>query len=164
MSDVPDLRWNEWSAPSRAKVERTGVHLFTKAFRDANPVYHSAEAARAAGFADVPCPPTYTFVMAHGGGWPDLQPEAPKAAIEENATLKLNEAKGLFLHGEQHFTYHRTPVVGEVLQARRRTAEPYEKASRRGTMQVTHYETEWADLDGNPVVTETIVGLFIPEG
>jgi hypothetical protein len=31
-------------------------------------------------------------------------------------------------------------------------------------MQVTHYETEWSDLDGDPVVTETIVGLFIPEG
>jgi hypothetical protein len=163
VSDVPELQWNEWSAPSRAKIERTGVHLFTKAFRDANPVYHSEALAQEAGFGDVPCPPTYTFVITHGGGWPDLQPEAPKVAIEENATLKLNEAKGLFLHGEQHFTYHRTPVVGEVLQARRRTAEPYEKASRRGTMQVTHYETEWADLDGNPVVTETIVGLFIPE-
>ena len=29
---------------------------------------------------------------------------------------------------------------------------------------MTHYETEWSDLEGNPVVTETIVGLFIPEG
>jgi hypothetical protein len=163
MGDGPELEWNDWSAPSRAKIERTGVHLFTKAFRDANPVFHSAEAARAAGFADVPVPPTYTFVMGHGGAWPDLQPDAPPVAIEENATLRLNEAKGLFLHGEQHFTYHRTPVVGEVLQARRRTAKPYEKVSRRGTMQVTHYETEWADLDGDPVVTETIVGLFIPE-
>src|SRR5205823_2302978 len=84
VSDLRELQWNEWSAPSRAKIERTGVHLFTKAFRDANPVYHSESLAQEAGFADVPCPPTYTFVMAHGGGWPDLQPEAPKVAIEEN--------------------------------------------------------------------------------
>ena len=163
MRDTPELKWNAWSAPTRAKIERTGVHLFTKAFQDANHVFHSAELARAAGFEDVPVPPTYTFVMGHGGGWPDLQPEAPTAPIEENATLALGNTKGLFLHGEQHFTYHRTPVVGEVLEARRRTAEPYEKASRRGTMQVTHYETEWSDQSGNPVVTETIIGLFIPQ-
>jgi hypothetical protein len=164
VSDVPELQWNEWSAPSRAKVERTGVHLFTKAFNDANPVYHSADLARSAGFDDVPCPPTFTFVMTHGGGWPDLQPVPPEQLIEANASRQLGLAKGLFLHGEQHFTYHRQPVVGEVLEARRRTSLPYEKGSRRGPMQVTHYETEWSDVAGDPVVTETIVGLFLPEG
>jgi hypothetical protein len=162
LTETPALTWSPWSAPSFAKVERTGVHLLVKALQDRNPVYHSAAEARAAGFSDVPCPPTYTFVLSHGGAWPDLQAQTPKAAIEENATVGLANMKGLFLHGEQHFTYHRTPVVGEVLQARRRTSEPYEKASRRGTMQVTHYETEWSDLEGTPVVTETIVGLFIP--
>jgi N-terminal half of MaoC dehydratase len=175
--DVPELTWKPWSEPVRVKIERTGVHLFVKAVRDRNPVYRSDTAAQAAGFSAIPCPPTYTFVMEHGGAWPDIQPGATAstpsdgtaatgaraADSDENPTAALADAKGLFLHGEQQFVYHRTPVVGDLLEGRRRTSEPYVKQSRRGEMHVTHYETLWSDLDGSPVVTETIVGLFIPE-
>ena len=31
-------------------------------------------------------------------------------------------------------------------------------------MDITLYETEWRDLDGNPVVSELITSLFLPEG
>ncbi len=174
---VPEITWKPWSAPVRVQIERTGVSIFTKAVKDRNPVYRSHEAARAAGFAAIPCPPTYTFVMEHGGAWPDLQPDADLGgspsrdpagdsddqASDENPTVALADVKGMFLHGEQRFEYHVTPVVGDVLEGRRRSSEPYVKQSTRGEMHVTHYETHWRTLDGAPVVTETIIGLFIPE-
>ena len=70
---------------------------------------------------------------------------------------------GLYLHGEQHFTYHRQPVVGDVLEGRMRVSKPIARQARRGPMEVTFFQTEWCDTDGAPVVTEQIVSLFFPE-
>ena len=46
------------------RIERGPVRLFARAVKDRNPLYASEQAARAAGFEAVPCPPTFTFVMA----------------------------------------------------------------------------------------------------
>ena len=69
---------------------------------------------------------------------------------------------GLFLHGEQHFTYHRPVAVGDVLEGRMRTSKPIARQARRGPMEVTYFQTNWTDLDGNRVVDERIVSLFFP--
>jgi hypothetical protein len=60
--------------------------------------------------------------------------------------------------------YHRTPVVGDVLESRQRTSKPFTKTNARRPMEITLYQTEWRDLDGSPVVTEQILSLFLPEG
>jgi hypothetical protein len=67
---------------------------------------------------------------------------------------------GLFLHGEQHFTYHRPVCVGDVLDGRMRTSQPIARTGRRGPMEVTYFQTTWTDLDDRPVVDERIVSLF----
>jgi hypothetical protein len=71
---------------------------------------------------------------------------------------------GLYLHGEQRFEYHRQPKVGDVLEGRMRISKPIPKQSSRGTMDMTLIQTRWTDLDGEPVVTEEIVSLFLPGG
>jgi hypothetical protein len=43
-----------------------------------------------------------------------------------------------------------------------RISKPMPKRGSRGTMEVTLIETRWTDLDGQPVVTEQIVSLFLP--
>jgi len=50
------------------------VAVFARAVKDTSPVYRSERAAREAGFERVPVPPTFTFVMADSGAYPDLQP------------------------------------------------------------------------------------------
>ena len=67
-----------------------------------------------------------------------------------------------YLHGEQHFTYHRQVCVGDVLEGRLRTSKPIAREARRGPMEVTYFQTTWTDLDGRPVVDERIVSLFFP--
>ena len=159
----PDVVWNEWGPPVRVRVDASGVMILARALDDANPVYASEIAARAAGFERVPTPPTFTFVMSHSGTFPDLQPEGASGSLYGAGGGGGFTRKGLYLHGEQHFTYHRHPLVGDVLEGRMRTSVPVAREARRGPMEVTFFQTEWREPGGAPVVTEQIVSLFFPE-
>jgi hypothetical protein len=160
----PETEWNAWGPPVRVRVDASGVMILARTLQDSNPVYASESAARAVGFAAVPAPPTFTFVMAHSGAFPDLQPEGSTGSMYGGAGADEGfSRKGLYLHGEQHFTYHRPPLVGDVLQGRMRTSVPIARQARRGPMEVTFFQTEWCDPDGTPAVTEQIVSLFFPE-
>ena len=157
--------WSEWGPPLRVEIEASGIAIFARALGDPNPLFRSAQAARAAGFPEVPAPPTFTFVMAHSGAHPDLQPSEGRGRLGPPDGLATDDGysrDGLYLHGEQHFTYHRQPVAGDVLEGRMRVSEPVEKVGSRGRMEMTFMDTEWCDLEGAPVVSERIVSMFIP--
>ena len=160
----PDTEWNAWGPAVRVRVDASGVMILARTLDDLNPVYASEAAARAANFERVPAPPTFTFVMAHSGAFPDLQPDGGTGSMYPSGAGGGGfSRKGLYLHGEQHFTYHRQPLVGDVLEGRMRTSVPIARQARRGPMEVTFFQTEWRDPDGAPVVTEQIVSLFFPE-
>ena len=167
-NDAPDdVEWNEWGPAVRVRVDHAPVALFARAVKDTSAVYRSEQAARAAGFERVPVPPTFTFVMSDSGSYPDLQPAGGTGSIYAAAGYDAGAAlarDGLYLHGEQHFTYHRQVHVGDVLEGRMRTSKPVARTARRGPMEVTLYQTRWTDADGTPVVDEQIVSLFFPKG
>ncbi len=110
-------------------------------------------------------PPTFTFVMSDSGAFPDIQPPGGTGSMYAAAGGGAGEAfarDGLFLHGEQHFTYHRQVEVGDVLEGKLRTSKPVARTARRGPMEVTWFQTCWTDMAGTPVVDEQIVSLFFP--
>jgi len=159
------VQWNEWGPAVRVSIEHGPVMLFARAVKDDAAVYSSEQAARDAGFDRVPVPPTYTFVMASSGAFPDLQPIGGTGSMFASSGADAGSAfarDGLFLHGEQHFTYHRPVCVGDVLEGRMRTSKPIARTARRGPMEVTYFQTTWTDLEGRPVVDERIVSLFFP--
>ncbi len=159
------VEWNEWGPPVRVSIEHAPVMLFARAVKDGSPLYASERAATEAGFDRVPVPPTYTFVMSDSGAFPDIQPEGGTGSMYSSSGVDAASAfarDGLFLHGEQHFTYHRPVQVGDVLEGRMRTSKPIAREARRGPMEVTYFQTTWTDLDGAPVVDERIVSLFFP--
>ena len=163
----PDTEWNEWGPMVRVRVDAAPVMILARTLDDPNPVYSSEVAAAAAGFERVPAPPTFTFVMAHSGTFPDLQPDGVTGGLfgrgaDADAGADMSR-RGLYLHGEQHFTYHRQPLVGDVLEGRMRVSRPVARQARRGPMEVTFFQTEWRAVDGARVVTEQIVSLFFPE-
>ncbi len=167
-NDPPDdVVWNDWGPAVRVRVDPGPVLLFARAVRDSSPIYRSERAAADAGFANVPVPPTFTFVMTDSGTFPDLQPEGGAGSMYAGSGHDAESTfarRGLYLHGEQHFTYHRAVSVGDVLEGRMRTSQPIAREARRGPMEVTYFQTRWTDLDGAPVVDERIVSLFFPEG
>ena len=64
------------------------------------------------------------------------------------------------LHGEQEFTFHRTPVAGDVLDGVQTITDIYEKETDNAHMTFVVMETVWTDAapagpkKGEPVVTE----------
>ena len=149
--------------PQTVALERGPVANFATAIKDSNPVYTDPEAAAAAGFDNIPLPPTYPFAMHHWGAFAELQPEGAGGSHPMvEAIGALMAGGGLILHGEQEFLYHRQPLVGDVLTASGSVKDVYEKTSSGGkTMTFVITETVWSDAAGNPVVTSTMTMLHL---
>jgi hypothetical protein len=135
----------------RVTVERAPVANFARVLQDMNPVLE-----------DTPAPPTFSFVMAYWGAYPEDQPPDPTASDQTPGTNPMHRimgelhAKGaLVLHGEQEFVYHRPIVSGDVLDGEQAITDMYEKETDAATMTFVVMETNWVDAkSGDPVVTE----------
>lgn len=64
------------------------------------------------------------------------------------------------LHAEQHYTYHRPVVVGDVLSGTEREGKAWEKQGRSGTLKFTEMITEYRDEQGELVVTARSVSVL----
>jgi hypothetical protein len=139
---------------ARVVVERGPVGHFADAVLSTSPIYRNRETAQAAGFEDIPAPPTWPFAMEFSGRFEEIQPGDPPANPLMGVMASLMSKGGLILHGEQEFIYHRPVVVGDVLVSQGRVADAYQKESKGKMMTFIVTETEWRDdRTGDPVVT-----------
>jgi hypothetical protein len=140
---------------SKVVIERGPVSHFATAVGSTSPIYHDLDAAKAAGFASIPTPPTWPFAMEFSGKFDELQ---PADAQEDNPIMaamgRVMANGGLLLHGEQEFIYHRPIEVGDVLVGEGKVTDAYQKESKGKTMTFFVTETKWSDdATGEPVVT-----------
>jgi len=132
----------------RVVIERGPVAVFADAVKDTDTAYRDSAAAAAAGHPSIPVPPTFPFVMAHWGAFPEIQPDSGEGGAAGMSAVgevlgPLLEKGGLLLHGEQEFEY-RSPVrVGDVLVGEGRIADVYEKDSGHATMTFVVTEMTW---------------------
>lgn len=140
---------------AKVVVERAPVQHFADAVLSASPIYHSPEAAKAAGFSSIPAPPTFPFAMEFAGKFDEIQPADGVVSNPLGEAIGPLMAKGgLILHGEQEFIYHRPVQVGDVLVSEGKIADAYQKESKGRTMTFIVQETDWTDeKTGEPVVT-----------
>jgi acyl dehydratase len=139
-------------------VERATVTNFAAAVLDRSPVYRNRDAARAAGFDDLPAPPTYYFSAGASGSWEEEQPPDPTGGSNPMAEVMggLLAGGGLILHGEQEFVYHRPAVVGDKLRQRGVVRDVYQKVTGDRTMTFMVIETTFVDDQDRPVATSTM--------
>lgn len=90
--------------PVLAQVEPGRLRYFLDTIGEANPVYRDPAAAKAAGYAAMPVPPTYLFCLEM------MDAPDPFAFL---TALGIDLAR--VLHGEQSFAYHAPVVVGDAL-------------------------------------------------
>jgi len=101
--------------PSVLTVDRTRLQFFAKAIGEKDPVYLDAAAARAAGYADVPAPPTFLFAA-----------ELDSGANDQLLTdLDIPLAK--LLHGEQSFRYFKAVCAGDTVTVQSTITDIYDK-------------------------------------
>lgn len=118
-------------------IERAPVPVFARSLGEDAGAYKGEGA---------PVPPTYPFVMAYWG--------TVSGDVQGLPILDLRK-RGMILHGEQEFEYHRWPKVGDVLDGHRTISDVYEKDTSSARMEFYVMSTEWNDAaTGDPVVTE----------
>lgn len=100
---------------STLALDATRLRFFAKAIGETDPVYLDEDAARAAGHAGLPAPPTFLFA----------------AELDDGATDRMLANLGVpiadILHGEQRFAYHRVACAGDTIRVDSRIADIYAK-------------------------------------
>ena len=111
-----DKKWIGYQLkPSELLIERGRLQFFARSIGETDPMYTDLAAARAAGYPDLPAPPTFVFAA-------ELESGAVTSLLE---TLELPIQK--ILHGEQGFTYLKPVCAGERVTVRSKIADIYDK-------------------------------------
>jgi acyl dehydratase len=101
--------------PSVLMVDRTRLQFFAKAIGEQDPVYVDLAAARAAGYPDLPAPPTFLFAA-----------ELDSGANDQMLTdLDIPLAK--LLHGEQSFRHRKPVCAGDTVTVQSTITDLYDK-------------------------------------
>lgn len=129
---------HEW-APYTIEVERGKIAEFARAIKTGDAVYLDREAARAAGYADVPAPPTFSAVGQH---W------APPVPVEDDLGVDLRRV----LAGGADWEYLGDIVAGDVLTVHGRIADIVDKRGSRGPMTLLIRENTFVNQHGETVL------------
>ncbi|HEV8193871.1 MAG TPA: MaoC family dehydratase N-terminal domain-containing protein [Ktedonobacterales bacterium] len=116
MSLDPSLLGHE-TQPETGAVTAEDVRQFADAIGDAKPLYRDAAAAQAAGYVNIPAPPTFVTRF--------------RVSFEEAG---LDVERMQVLHGEQEYTYTRPLYVSDEMSVRNRIASL--RQSARGGMAI----------------------------
>jgi len=119
-------------------IERGRLKFFAKAIGETDPVYTDEAAARDAGYADLPAPPTFLFA----------------AELDSGAMFGLLDRLGVphekVLHGEESFEYLGPVVAGDTVTVSSRIKDIYDK--KGGALEFIEIESQAVNQHGDPVV------------
>jgi acyl dehydratase len=102
-------------APHTVEVEAGRLRFFAKAIGETDPVYLDDAAARAAGYAALPAPPTFLFCL-------EMERRDPLAWL---AAIGADLAR--ILHGEQSFRYYQPVCAGDRVTFETSITDIYDK-------------------------------------
>lgn len=127
-----------------AQVERGRLRFFAEATGQTDARYVDIEAAEAAGYPDLPVPPTFLFGLKLDG------PDPFRWLLDYGVDFRH------VLHGSQAFSYSALAFAGDLLHLQPRIVALFEK--KAGALEFLVLETE-VTRGGEPIATlsETIV-------
>lgn len=123
--------------PLEVEVERGLLRFFAQATGETRKEYVDVDAARAAGYRDLPVPPTYFFSL-------ELQSPDPFGFL---GALGVELTR--ILHGEQTFEYVADVCAGDRLTLTPRIVEVVSK--KGGAMELVTKQTTVTDTSGDVV-------------
>ena len=128
-----------------AAVEKGRLRFFAKAIGENNPIYTDEAAAKDAGYASLPMPPSFFF---------SLKMDVPNPF--ENYE-KVGAPLAKILHANQAFIYHQSVVAGDSLTFESHIADIYDK--KAGALEFLVEKTKVSNQRGQHVadMTTTLV-------
>ena len=103
------------TAPQTVDVEKGRLKFFAKAIGETDPVYSDEAAAKAAGYASLPAPPTFTFCL-----------EMETNSLWDNIAA-MGVPVGKILHGSQSFKYYAPICAGDQITFVTKVSDIYDK-------------------------------------
>ena len=100
---------------SELTLERGRLKAFAKAIGEIDVVYLDPDAAKSAGYNDLPAPPTFLFAAELDSGVMDVMLN----------DMSIPHAK--LLHGEQQYRYHKTACAGDVITIKSFIEDVYDR-------------------------------------
>ena len=118
-------------------IEAGRMRFFAKAIGETNSAYFNEVAAREAGYASLPCPPTFLFA----------------STLESGVLFRMLDDMGVpigkILHGEQSFEYLAPVVAGDVITVASTVGDIFDK--KNGALEFVNLDQEAVNQDGVPV-------------
>jgi hypothetical protein len=144
------------SEPWTLEVTTTGIRAFARGVGYQDPVYFDIEAARAAGYPNLPAPPAYLGTSVYR---PDLCD--PVFGVPRRSGPVLEHGLPGLLDGGTETVYERSPVAGDVLSVRSGIVDLETKQSGSlGTMLVVTTEATYTDADGELVARQRSQAIY----
>jgi acyl dehydratase len=120
--------------PAVLDIERGRLRFFAAAIGETDPVYLDEAVARAAGYPDLPAPPTFLFAA-------ELDGQSITSMLDA-----LGVPLGRILHGEQEFTYFAPVCAGDTVSVESRIGDIYTK--KGGALEFIVKESTATNQDG----------------
>lgn len=141
---IPATAMGSALAPVTTMVERGRLQFFAEAISETDARFTDTQAASAAGYPDLPVPPTFLF------GLKLVAPDPFRWLTDLGVDIRF------VLHGSQRFAYHRLAFAGDTLHFQPRITSIFEK--KRGSLEFVVVETEVSRGDtAIATLVETIV-------
>ncbi|GCE18504.1 FAS1-like dehydratase domain-containing protein [Dictyobacter kobayashii] len=115
-------------------IERSKIHELALAIGDENPIYHDLAAAQAAGYKDLPLPPTSPTIFTF---WGNTQ------LWEQLASVGINVAR--VLHGEEEYEYIAPIAANDTLTGVTTIVDGKTRRTREGSMDILTTETRYTN-------------------
>jgi acyl dehydratase len=134
--------------PYEYEVGKEKIREYASAVGEDNAVYFDREAARAAGFRDIPAPPMFAVVYSAGSVGP--------AVVDPEVGINLP----MMVHGGQEFVWGEPVCAGDTIT----TATTVEDVYDRDGMSFYVFESRSTNQDGQEVVRGTWTNIVRAAG
>jgi len=125
--------------PYEYEVGKEKIREYAHAVGEDDPVYFDREAAKKAGFRDIPAPPMFAVVYSAGSVGP--------AVVDPEVGVNL----GMMVHGGQEFVWGEPVCAGDTISTETTVKDIYEKDGRGFYV----FESVSQNQDGREVVRAT---------
>lgn len=132
--------------PYQVTVERQHIQELAATLGATEAWFHDLAAAHAAGFPDLPAPPT---LPTRYGLW------ANSSLLAELAALGAPLPR--LLHGEQHYRYLTPIYAGDTLTSSPTLIGLLQKEGQSGSFELLTLETRWVNQHGVEAVVDRLV-------